>query len=300
MKKNNGKKKNNIFVNYSNKDFTIENLPHNRVEVFADLFKSRWRILLISGAIMFLFSLPLIASILGLNIMSSSLYASYLEGKIEAGIYHSNLFILNVAFSIVNLLCLLLLSIPLAGLERIFKIMVYYEMLDFKADFFKGIKENIGQTFILVLFTSFIFTLSNILVIFLLSSGSKGFVSTMAFFAPLILLFIFIMPSFLLSICSTPIYKNSMWVNFRNGYLLYFASSLPTLGFSLVLIAPLFLLLLGNLYVVLITLALYFLLYFPLGFLLFYIYSTCVFDKVINKTSYPELVDKGIYRIKKK
>ena len=302
MKKNkeNKKKRSKIFINYSTKDFTMENLPHNRVEVFLDLLKSRWRVLLGVGAIMFLFSLPLIGSILGLNLISSSLYASYLEGKIEAGVYHSNLFFLNIAFSLINLICLLIISIPLSGIERVYKIMVYYEPLDFKADFFKGIKDNIVQTLVLSLVSSFVFTLSTILVTFLLSSGSKGFASTLAFFAPLFLFFIFILPSFLLSTCSTPIYKNSLWVNFRNGFLLYFSTSLPTLGFCLIVIAPLFLLLLGNLYVILITLSLYFLIYFPLSFLCFYIYSTYVFDKCINKTSYPDLVDKGIYRIKKK
>ncbi len=285
---------------YSETEFSEASLPHNRFEVFADLVKTRWRLFLLIGAILFLFFLPLIGSLAAENLYSSSLYASYKNGEIEAGAYQSQLFAEKCLFLLVEFLCLLLLSIPFAGLGRVYRLLVHYEPLEFKSDFARGLKENASHVFALFFIASLLFCLSSVLSSYFMVSGSKDFWQTIVFFAPIFVFFVLFFPSFTLVYCQIPFYNNPFSLSLKNGFKLYLGSLLQAFLFAFLSIAPLFLLMLGNFYVVLVTISLFPLIYLPLSLLALFLGSVSIFDRSINKNEYPELVDKGIFRIKKK
>ena len=284
---------------YAAQDFTEESLPHNRFEVFFDLLKTRWRLFLLIGAIFFLFFLPLLGSLAAESLFSSSLYASFLSGETTESAYRANLFSLRCAFLAIDFFLFLLLSLPFSGFARVYRLLVHYEMLDFKSDFFKGVKDNFLHTFFLFLLASVLFCLSSLLATYFMASGSKGFWQTVAFFAPIFIFLLVFFPSFALSYCQIPFYSSPFSLTLKNGFKLYASFLFQSLLFAALLIAPCFLLLLGNFYVLLISFGLFPLIYLPLSLLCLFLSSVSIFDKAINKNEYPELVDKGIHRIEK-
>lgn len=291
MSENKGNKR---FKRFSESDFGEASLPHNRFEVFCDLCKTRWRTFLWIGLILFLFALPLItvevAEILSFSAIKSSLASNSLSEEE----YLSLSFSLRLLFSFLRFLSLLLFCFPLAGLAKVYRIMVYYEMFSFKDDFLSGIKENLRNVFFIVLLCSLLYSLTRHL---LLSPFGGGFLASLLCYAPMFLFALFLLPPFLLCYCSLPFYLNSFRKALANSFPIYFSKAFHALGFSLLLFLPLLFIPLCPFLPLLFLLCLYFLFYLPLALLSFFLFSVYCFDRCINKTSFPEIVDKGICRL---
>lgn len=283
----------------SSKDFDITCLPHNRFEVFLDLIKANWRYILLIGLFLFLGFLPLIASLAISSIMKNALYSSFAAGNIEERAYRSQYFMLCLSFNAVDYFLLLIIAVPLSGTMNIYRLLNYYEMMIFKTDFIKGIKQNISEVLKLFLIYGFIFYLSKTIFDYFLLAGTSDFLATILYGLPLSLFALLLIGPMCFSLCSVPIYSNKFSMTLRNGFLLYFPSIFKSLLFELIMFGPLIILFFNNFYAILITVSIYSLAYLPISMLIYFIFSNSVFDKHINITSYPELVDKGIYRIKK-
>lgn len=275
-----------------NRDLTIENMPHNRLEVFFDIIKQRWDLLLKIALILTLFLAPFIFSsflraeaLSALEENSSSFYASYFETEI--------------IFFAIDSFALILLSLPIAGILRISKLLSFYEGIWFFHDLMKGIKENWLQVFVVLLLDSLILFLSRVSGSYLLLFGNGDFFTTIIFFLPAALGLLIILPASLIHLMEIPIYKNTYFQNVKNAFYFYFKSGFTTLPVSLLLILPLFLNLLPFTIVPIIVYVSYAFVYLPFALLFASLYSNYVFDKFLNKNDYPEIYDKGIYRTKK-
>ena len=278
---------------YSQSDFTEESLPGNRFEVFLDVLKTHWRTFLWIGLILFLFALPLILLETGQLLTLSSLRASFASGSLKEEEFASSYQAFSLMFAFSRFPCLLLLSLPLAGFCRVYRILVYYEMLSFKHDFLRGIKENGKNVFLLASIASLLYCFA---AYFLANPMGEGFVASLLSYAPMFLYALFLLPPCVLCYCSFPFYVNSFPKAFSNSFPIYFSKAFHALGFLLLLFAPLFALPFCPFIPFLIILCLYFLLYLPLALLAFFLFSVYCFDRSINATSYPQIVDKGIHR----
>ena len=114
---------------YSKKQFSENDLPSNRKEVFFDVLKLHYFSLIKIGLIILLFALPLFI----INFFKDySFIIAHESGE-------SNVVILIVLCSI-EVLAVLLMSIPVAGLGRIYREYAWLEPVFFTNDFKTSLK----------------------------------------------------------------------------------------------------------------------------------------------------------------
>ena len=279
-------------------DLTIEDMPHNRLQVFFDVIKVRWDILLYIGLTLFLFFIPLIIALFTENIFVSNLYELFVNGNINEETYRINLFQTNLIFTLIESIAILLIALPLSGIIRIYRLLCFYEGIIFFRDLFKGIKDNIKQVVVVFIIDVLLFIATKLSINYLIASGNNDFINTIIFFLPAFLFGILILPISLLHILQVSIYNNKYFENVKNSFVLYFKSGFTSFGVTLLLFSPLFLFFINAIYTPIILLSLYALLFTPLAVLFVFLHANWVFDKYINKSQYPEIFDKGIYRNK--
>ncbi len=279
----------------ADKDLTIEDMPHNRVEVWVDIIKQRWEILLYLGLLFLAFAIPLIVTSIADNMIRVSVL-SPIEDEAQRRV---TAFGLDAIFAGIESICILLLCLPFSGASRIYRLLCFYEGFSFQEDFWKGVKQNVGQTFWLFLFLAIAFFTSKISISYLFSSGNNDFLYTILFFLPAALSLLLLLPITMLHYAEVPIYANSFGQNARNGFYFYLKSGFTSLPFSLLLIAPLFCCLIPLVGAPAVTIGLYFLVYLPLALLAYLLHDNWVFDRFLNKEKHPDIFDRGVYRNKK-
>ncbi len=267
-------------------DFTINDMPHNRIEVFFDCIKNEWRKIINCCCLLFLFSLPLLISLL----LKDTILLSMVSNNEAAEAIKST----KMLFSLIHSLCLLIFSIGLAGFLKIIKLLSWQEPVFIKTDFMVGIKENAKECVmisviasIILIFTTYIDTYINSSIVYLL-------------FAVALLI---LLPITILTVYQSIIYKDSLMALIRNSFIFYIKSLFKTLLASLIAVAPILITLLltiiGAPITVIgkyITYSLYFLIYLPISLFCLFLYCCSVFDKVKNKKYFPKIYDKGVYR----
>ena len=117
----------------------INNLPHNRKEVFFDLLRHRKMMLFALSSFVFLFFVPLAIDLFFFNYLESLAIAS---GKYEY------LFSLIFYSMLIMIPCMVIGFVGLAGSFYTVKKMVWQEGISIAVDFFQGIKENFGRALI--------------------------------------------------------------------------------------------------------------------------------------------------------
>ena len=118
-------------------NMAISELPINRKSEFKYLIKYRWKSLLILGGILFLFSLPLFASLLIKDLKAISIVTTA-----ESDNELSALIINDMFYAVFIVPSIVVLFIGLSGLYRIIRNYIWAEGVLLKHDFFIGIKQN--------------------------------------------------------------------------------------------------------------------------------------------------------------
>lgn len=270
-------------------------MPHNRVAAFWDIIRLRYDVSLKLGGLFLLFALPIILSLFIGRYWTSNLYQALEDGMEEAE-YRQTLFIVLLIRNGVISFSLLLMTFPIAGSLRLFRQLAFYEGIWFSKDYLRGIKENGKEVFLELLIVSILHLLSSSLIAYSYAFGSNEFWTTILFFLPGFLGITFLLPPVFLMFAQNPIYSNRFSQTFANGYVFYGKYAFQTLGMTLGVIGPLFLLLIPNVYSILAVCVLYFFLWLPLSGLAFFLFSCFVFDKILNVNQFPELVDRGVWR----
>jgi hypothetical protein len=272
---------------HAKSDFTENDLPRNRFAAFWDCLKLRYVTLFRLSGLLLLFVLPLA---LVLFVRDYSLVE--LASALKAGTIEQTGFESAVVSTRANSDLLLLVAIPLfclgfAGVFRIIKRICWEESVFFHHDFFIGIKEN----WLFFLGGGFFLALANALGDAMLLYGGESWLRYLPYSLALLFIFPWILFLFALSAVYTPKFFEGLRLAFlfyMKNFLLGFAVSLPFLLPSLAfLMSDLFLryLLLGVGIVLL-----------PFDSLAYFLFTSYVFDKDMNKRLYPAIVDKGIHR----
>ena len=276
----------------SKTDFTFANLPHTRTEVFFDVIKMRFSTLLFLGLLALVFALPLIVADFIFGIVHLNVFGSLASGAItneQAGLYKSEL---NVLCSAVKIPLYAVYSVGLSGSVRIIRQLVWGEPIFFRYDYKTGIKQNCLRYVVLAL----CFGVCNFVSV--LCSEFLP-VETIAFLPYGAMLF-FVMPIILYSAAQSAVYTVKTIKSFKNGLSLYCKSPFKTLIFVAVpasfklfdlMKASFGKYLIVSLLIVVIT---------PLYVMAWLLVSFGVFDRYINAENYPDLYDKGIYRMDSK
>lgn len=267
---------------YSNKQFNENDLPSNRKEVFFDVLKLHYFSLIKIGLIILLFALPLFI----INFFKDySFIVAHETGE-------SNTIILIVLCA-VEVLAVLLMSIPAAGLGRIFREYAWLEPVFFTSDFKTSLKDNFKPTFISFVWIALLNLVFNA-VYYLYNSGwviAIPFGLNIGVFFPLLMHAIFINFT----------YTNKYWANFKVSCYFYF-KHLPSTMLCIILICAfkvydlfqftnIIAILTKNFVFIIIILFI-----MPMILLGTQLNELRIFDKHINSVKFPELVNKGIHQ----
>ena len=262
-------------------------LPHNRKEVFFDLLRNRKMTLFALSCYTFMFFIPLAVDLIYFNFVESMAISAEKFEYLFSLIFYSMLIMLP---------CMVIGFIGLAGAFYTAKKLVWQEGVSLASDFFKGIKENWkhalinGAIFGLVLFGLIIG--GSFMLIY---ADVHAVVRGIAIGALIVLFLIFGMVT-VLNFTQGVYYENSFGVTLKNSF-----SFLGLLNWKVLVI---YLLSTG----VVVTLGLFNFLTLVIGLLLFAVLNSVVivlytlishsaFDKYINQEHYPDMVNKGLYKV---
>ena len=266
-------------------------LPINRKQLFKDILKNRYRLLISTGMMLFLFILPLIAVSLWNDLTLASFYAdvnNYVDGSLtESGqsLYRSLVFNFILFYD----LGFLLFSVGLAGVSRIFRQLCWGEGVQFFDSFKQGLKQNLVRFLAL----SFIFDIM-ITAICLLLFVTDAFwavilVTAVSAFA--------LLPIVLFCYGYSVIYANPFLKAFSNSALLAVKHYPTALCFSITCILPLLIEFLpyGLAIVKTILFFIYAIFLLPLLLLVGGLVLNSIFDKEINMENHKEIYHKGLF-----
>ncbi len=266
-------------------------LPINRKQLFKDILKNRYRVVFLMGMMLFLFMLPLIAISLFNDLTLVSFFAdsnNYVGGAMtETGkpLYQS--IVLN--FTLFYSLCLLVLSVGLAGVSRIIRQLCWGEGIQFFNSFGQGIKQNVVRFLILTVFIDIVFVASSLLFIVADILWAGIVVAAIGIFV--------LLPIIFFSFGYSAIYVNPFFKAFGNSAILAIKNYPIGFLFSLVFMLPILIGFIpyGLSIVKTVVLAIFAIFLLPLLLLVAGLVMNHVFDKEINVKNHKEIYRKGLF-----
>lgn len=266
---------------YSSSNFLEEQLPSTRKGVFWFLFKNHYFSFIKIGIILVLFAIPFFI----VHFFKDYSYIVAHEKDI------SNLGDVLI-YSAIEIPCLMLVSIPIAGFGKIYHEYAWLEPVFFLSDFKDGIKENIKPCLI----TAFIIGLLQFAFEWINCYQLSGWLLAIPFGFLVVIFF----PLFMHTLFINFIYKNTYFVNFKLACYLYFKHIPTTLLFSLLICSfKVYDLFHFTNIIALLTKNLVFLVIFifimPFIFLGAQLNEMRIFDLRINSIRFPQLVNRGLY-----
>jgi len=264
-----------------------QTLPTNRKEVFFDLLRNRKMFLFALSCYTFMFFIPLAVDLI---------YFNFLESMAISAEKYQYLFSLIFYSMIIMLPCMVIGFIGLAGAFYVAKHLVWQDGISLASDFFKGIKENWKHALINgVIFGLVLFGLVVGGSFMLIYADVHAVVRGIGIGALIVLFLVFGMVT-VLNFTQGVYYENSFGVTLKNSF-----SFLGLLNWKILVI---YLLSTG----VVATLGLINFLTLVIGLLLFAVLNSVVivlytlishsaFDKYINQEHYPDMVNKGLYKV---
>lgn len=273
-------------------DFTFAQLPHNRKEVFFDCLKLRFGTVVCCGLLLLLFLLPLIAIEITYDIVNLNIYNSLIGGQMsemQATLYKNEL---QLYVSLAQTVCLGIFAVGLAGVARILRQLVWGEPIFFWVDFKRGIRQNAAR-FVSVFAICALANVASVLCSTMLDE------MPIVGYIPLGVLIFVAVPVALFVLSQSTIYSVGFCKAITNGLAFYGKRPGQTLLFTmfLVLVGLTRLAPVSALKYTLLLLGTVFLL--PMYIMAWMLVSCNVFDEVVNRDNYPELYDKGVYRLDK-
>ncbi len=267
-------------------DFTNEQLPSTRYEVFVDCLKIKKTVLAHLGLRLMLFCLPLIISTMLMDISVSSLQEQYLKGEVELAAVYSTI----NAFNLINIIFWGLVGVGCAGCFKVVRRMIWQEPIFLNNDFFDGVKLNWKAFAAIFMSVGFVIFVSTSVY------SESSSLLTMQYFSIFISI-IALLPILVIIMGLYNVYNVTLKEAIYNSFIIYIKNLFSNFLMTLTIVAIFALVLLtGALkYLLLFVLPLFIV---PLLMVGIHLYLCYLFDIHINQKSYPEYVDKGIHRRK--
>lgn len=269
-------------------DFSEQNLPHNRKEVFFDCVKLYWQKLLLLGLIMLACAVPLLTVSAVCDTVQQGLSRQLEDGVIDKVAYNGQAAWLRFAEALIDIPCYVIVCVGLSGTVRVTRQMIWAEPLFFANDYADGIKQN-WLTFCLC---GFLVSLLNVYLAFAESSGGG-----LPAYLPLGVVTIVVLPTALWMMAASSVYNIGIGKNITNSFVLYIKTPFVTWLFVALFASVAIPGLIGFVALRCIFLAVFIVVLLPAFVMLWQLVSYSYFDKFINKQAYPEIVDKGIWRL---
>ncbi len=274
-------------------DFTKSMLPQNRKEVFFDVVKLHWEELLSLGFILLLFSLPLLFSQIIQDYMTSSILKALSEAPTQEEIFtaYSNVAATENVRAFINIVLLLIYAVAFSGTVRVVRQYAWEQNVHVRTEFFKGVKQNIGQITLLAFIGGVIYALC--VFAYNLATLSTGVISWLLFI-PIAISLLVIFPIFCHTVTAICIYSNNMRQNLKIGFAVFAKTPFKTL-LAIICCAVIYIPqcipnfychVLGELFSALLT---------PFAILGWLLFSFNQLDKFVNKNLFPSIIGKGTF-----
>ena len=280
------KKRKNIHIFRSNPAKKPISFPKNRFEVFFDLFFHRFGTLLLISLLTSVFFLPLFV------LHSYAFSLTMIDSSTEEAVRY----IYNVRFweYILNIPAIMIASLGVAASVHVIRKLAHAEMVFIGHDFKDGMRRNwhIG------LWNGFVLGISSALLLYGLEyAKADSFFLTAIINGASVLQFVIVSIASLYNYAGCDTYDLSLGKLILNS-LLFLVKELPiNIAYLLLMVAPLSVcFFFSNLYVWLIGFLIVALIGISYSLLIMTLFVDYSFDKHINKTNYPEIVDKGVWR----
>ena len=269
-------------------DFDVSKMPHNRVQVFFDVLKNRFSLLLGTGFAALLFALPLIVLAVLRNIKVAE--AELIEDVAERA---ATVFAYVNTFNLTLIAAWAIFALGVAGAFQIVRRLVWQQGVLFRHDFFKGIREN-GVHF------AVLFAVAGLLN-YLLQRTARGLYfndgawAQAALVAATVAAFLYL-PTLPFALTQSTVYNLKMFAKWKNSFLLAMRTAYVSFPVAILNLAPIALTYLPGTAVFVASVLLGPVLFTPLLALFDTLFCDGVLDKYVNKKNFPEIVGKGIWK----
>ena len=268
----------------SDEDFSFSCLPSTRRKQFFDCLKNRWLLFLEVGLLLAFSSLLLVGLLFAEDLVTYNIFNDEtMEETAKTGLLSA----MDLTFASLIAVAILIVVLPLGGILRIYRSLIYDEGVFFFSDFGKGFK----GTWKLCLMLGIVLGASY----FACAFYKKMITVPILSYIPYGLLLFLVLPWALTALSYGSIYSSSFGVSLQNGFVLTVKSYWKALLCVLAFAAPLFLLFIPSMAFRYIAFIACFVFYYPLVLFAFYLVDIACFDEQINGKLGNGLYHKGLY-----
>ena len=278
----------NIKTKQSATEFEMNQLPHNRKQVFWDVIKLHWRMLLVLSLVLLIGLLPLLTCL-----FLRDQYALILTSRVNDGSMspEDRLATLKVAYLICAgacWLCLYIFAIAVCIVLRFIRQLIWYEPIFIKEDISTGLKNGYKGAAICATFAGIIIVVHRLMLF--VSDNVFVQIIPVAIFIPFIAL------PLLLAFIQSTIYIGSFSQMIKNAIAMYIKEAPIVLLFGLLLLSPLLFSIMEQFIIVKYIVVVVYIYLFEVAFIMmFSLGANHIFDKYINKEQFPQMYKKGLY-----
>ena len=282
----------------ASRDLSKEELPANRVQVFFDVIRNRWKTLLGVGMLLYLFFLPLLLLSSAEELISIQILGEFKEGILDAGRMRDYMQVTYTIAGVLKAVVFGIFSVGISGGVRILKRLIWAEGIQFSHDFTMGIREN-GKKMFLLFFVVGIVVMMEKTAPYILSDASglseNGYTLVRSLLTAVGTCFLLPIGAFVFS--QIVFYENRLLAMIKNSIAFCGSTLIRTYGILMLMYLPYMgILHFCNITVKTLVNSVFCIVLLPLVFMIWLLYSCAVFDRFVNQKWYPDIVDKGIWR----
>ena len=278
----------NIKTKQSATEFEMNQLPHNRKQVFWDVIKLHWRMLLVLSLVLLVGLLPLLTCLFIRDQYALVLAARVNDGTMSPEDRLATLKIVYLICAGACWVCLYIFALAVCIVVRFVRQLIWYEPIFVKEDIAMGIKNGYKGAAICSTFAGIIIVVHRLMLF--VTDNVFVQIIPVAIFIP------FIAFPLLLAFIQSTIYIGSFSQMLKNAIAMYIKEAPIVLLFGLLLFTPLLFTMLEQFLIVKYIVVVVYIYLFELAFIMmFSLGSNYIFDKYINKEQFPQMYKKGLY-----
>lgn len=282
------------------KDYSIDNLPSNRMEVFIDVIRNHWKTLFLIGLCLLLFMIPFLTlEIIG-EILNIQLIGMHQNKEIDSQSLSMYLQITYFLIGIAKTLMLMIFSLGISGSVRIIKKLIWAEGIEFLHDFKEGIRENWRKMIRLFLLIGIVSTVNSTTPYILSQTTMLTELSYTALRSVLTSVSVLLLVPIAAFVFSQIVFYENRFLSMCINSIAFCGKTiLSTYGLLAIICIPCAIVNhFCNISVQILVYSFAAVILLPLILMVWLLYSCYIFDRYVNPTFYPEIIDKGIWRKK--
>lgn len=276
-------------IKYATADFNEASLPTNRKNVFQDILKQRFDLILKMGLVMLIVLIPLLISLLAFDwVIVNATLSNDPNSSVDT---EEVAYLMTILKSIAIMITSPLLALGLSMILEVLKKVIWYEPVHFLYDCVQGIKKNYKSIVLVTVIIALLLASSQILT----RIDVKGLTMHMLKYIPYGLVMITGIPVYLIVIVQITVYEDKLTTHLKNAFILYMVAFVRFSGVALGLLVPMWVYpLLPGLIISYGVFILGLLIYLPIWLLVWVLQTFSIFDEYINQKQFPLLYRKGV------